>query len=37
VDVAVVDGNGAGSGADETLTDPFGDDVAMGRIEIDEE
>lgn len=35
--LAVVDGDGAGSGPTETLTDPFGDDVALGRLEIDEE
>lgn len=35
--VAVVDGDGAGSGGAETLTDPFGDDLALGRLELDEE
>lgn len=30
--LAVVDGDGAGSGPTETLTDPFGDDVAASSI-----
>lgn len=34
--LGVVDGDGAGSGPSETLTDPFGDDVAMGRIVLRE-
>jgi Reeler domain len=35
--LGVVDGDGAGSGPTETLTDPFGDDVAVGRVVLDEE
>lgn len=34
--LGVVDGDGAGSGPSETLTDPFGDDAAMGRIVLRE-
>jgi hypothetical protein len=32
--LGVVDGNGAGSGATETLTDPFGDDVAASSVRL---
>jgi len=35
--LGVVDGNGADSGATETLTDPFGDDLVMGRIQLREQ
>lgn len=34
--LAVVDGDGAGSGPTETLTDPFGDDVVVTRLRFDE-
>ncbi len=34
--LAVVDGNGAGSDATRTLTDPFGDDVVVTRLRFDE-
>jgi hypothetical protein len=34
--VAVVDGNGAGSDGSVTLTDPFGDDVAVARFDFRE-
>ena len=34
--LGVVDGDGAGSGPTETLTDPFGDDVAVGRVVVRE-
>jgi hypothetical protein len=34
--LGVVDGDGAGSGPTETLTDPFGDDVAVGRVVLAE-
>lgn len=34
--LGVVDGDGAGSGPTETLTDPFGDDVAVGHVVIAE-
>lgn len=32
--LAMVDGNGANSSANATLTDPFGDDVAVGQITL---
>jgi len=35
--VGVVDGNGANSPPTQTLTDPFGDDVAVGRISAREQ
>lgn len=32
--LAMVDGNGANSSANATLTDPFGDDVAVGQVTL---
>ena len=32
--LAMVDGNGANSSANATLTDPFGDDVAVGKVTL---
>ena len=34
--VAGVDGNGAGAGPSSTLTDPYGDDVFVARVTLDE-
>jgi hypothetical protein len=34
--VAAVDGNGADSPPDQTLTDPFGDDVFVGTVSLEE-
>jgi hypothetical protein len=34
--LGVVDGDGAGSGPDQTLTDPFGDDVLMVEVALAE-
>jgi hypothetical protein len=36
INLAAVDGNGADSGANGTLTDPFGDDVFTAMVEIQE-